>query len=101
VGIIQWICLATKRVTFLAVFVYGHDVYIDIPHLFDCKPWLIKFFFQSFHAACNQGRLIFFYLFTLSKAIDDAQSFAFHSLQHHVHICHRKEYDEQKAVVVV
>ena len=41
------------------------------PYLFDCKPRLIKFL-SSFHAACNQGRLTFF---TLSKGIDDAQSF--------------------------
>ena len=27
--------------------------------------------------------------------------FAFYSLQHHVHIRHRRDYDEQKAVVVV
>ena len=27
--------------------------------------------------------------------------FTFHSLQHHVHIHHRRDYDEQKAVAVV
>jgi len=27
--------------------------------------------------------------------------FAFYSLQHHVHIRHRRDYDEQKAVVVI
>jgi len=28
-------------------------------------------------------------------------SFAFYFLQHHVHICHRRDYDKQNAVVVV
>jgi len=52
-----------------------------------------------------------FYFFTLSKGIDDAQSFlgyvlstklffAFYSLQHYVHIRRRSDVDEQKAVVV-
>jgi len=53
------------------------------------------------------------FFFTLSKGLDDAQSFfgyacrpyrlfAFYfSLQYHVHTRHRRDYDEQKAVVVV
>jgi len=51
-----------------------------------------------------------FYFFTLSKGIDDAQLFlgyvlstnllfAFCSLQHHVHVRHRLDYDKQKASV--
>ena len=53
-----------------------------------------------------------FYFFALWKGIDHAQSFlgyvlstnssfAFDFLQHHVHICHKRNYDKQKAVVVV
>jgi len=53
-----------------------------------------------------------FQFFTLSKGTDDAQSFlgyvffdqtlfTFYSLQHHVYIRHRRDYDGQKAVVVV
>jgi len=53
-----------------------------------------------------------FLFFALSKGIDDAQSFlgyvlstnssfAFDFLQYQVHIRHRRDYDEQKAVVVV
>ena len=53
-----------------------------------------------------------FYFFALSKGADDALSFfgcvcrpnsslAFDFLQHHVHIRHRRDYDKQKAVVVV
>ena len=74
------------------------------PYLFDCKPRLIKFF-SSFHAA------YIFYSFTLSKGMTLSlslvtfcrlnSSFAFDFLQHHVHIRHRRDYDQQKAVVVV
>jgi len=58
-----------------------------------------------------KGGLHFF--FTLSKALSHAHSvldcissrpnslFTLNSLQHHVHIRHRRDYDEQKAVVVV
>jgi len=53
-----------------------------------------------------------FNFFSLSKGIDDVQSFLgyvlstkfffrIHFLQHHVHIRHRRDYDKQKAVVVV
>jgi len=58
-----------------------------------------------------KGGLHFF--FSLSKCLDDAQSFLGYvlltkssfriilsSLPQHVHIRHRREYDEQKAVVV-
>jgi len=50
--------------------------------LFDCKPQFIKLF-SSFRTAFNQGRLtinrgLFIFFFTLSKAIDDAQSFLGH-----------------------
>jgi len=51
-----------------------------IPYLFDGEQRLRKLFFiiscglQS-RSGCNQGRLILFYFFTLSKAIDNAHSF--------------------------
>jgi len=42
-------------------------------------------------------------MLSLSLAAYFQQNFFFtsYSLQHHVHIHHRREYDEQKAVVVV
>jgi len=53
-----------------------------------------------------------FYFFTVLQDINHAQSFlgcvffeqalfTFYSLQHHVHIRHRRDSDQQKAVVVV
>jgi len=87
---------------------------IAVPYLFHCKPRLIKFFFSSFRAAYNQGRLIFFVFFALSKGIDDAQPllgyvFFGQTLFSHSTILfsitctlrRRRDYDEQKAAVVV
>ena len=42
------------------------------PYLFDCKPWLINFF-SSFHAAYNQGSLLFCFL--LSQKVQMTLSF--------------------------
>jgi len=39
--------------------------------------------------------------FSLSTFCRPNYIFAFYSLQHHVHICHRRDYEKQKAVVVV
>jgi len=73
------------------------------------KAWFIKFF-SSFRAAYNQGRLRFFlYLIEWYRwrpvfpwlRFFYQTLFTFYSLQHHVHIRHRRDYDEQKAVVVV
>ena len=44
---------------------------IDISYLFDCKPRHLS----SFRAAYFQARLTLFFFFTLSKGLDDAQSF--------------------------
>jgi len=81
------------------------------PYLIDCKPRLIKFY-SSFHEAYKQGRLKFciFLLYrkaqmTLSHCLAafcrPNSSFAFDFLQHHVNILHKRDYDKQKAVVVV
>jgi len=79
----------------------------------DCKPRPIKIF-SSFHVAYNQGRLTFFFLcfierckwplgyrLSLGTFSRSNSSFAFCSPQHHAHIRHKRDYDEQKAAVVV
>jgi len=76
----------------------------NVPYLLDCKPRLIKFFFIIL---CG---LHFFFI--SSTGLDDLSLslatffqpnslFTFYYLQHHMLIRHRRDYDEQKAVVVV
>jgi len=87
----------------------GHPV-VDIPYLFDCKPRLIIFFHHFVRLKVKGG--LHFLFFTLSKGIHEVPAFlgyisfeqtpfAFCSLRHHVHVHHRKDYDEQNVVVVV
>jgi len=67
-------------------------------------------FFHHFLRLINGG--LHFYFFTYLKGIGDPQSFlttfcrpntlfAFYSFQQHVQIRHKRDYDEQTAVVVV
>ena len=69
---------------------------------------LQSFFIISWGSQSRAAYILYFC--TLWKGLDDAQSFlgyilstkpsfAFDFLQHHVHIRHRRDYDEQKAVV--
>ena len=71
----------------------------------------LSIFSQHFLPLVIKGGLNF-YFFTFLKGIGDTQSFlatfcranvyfALDSFHHHVHIRHRRDYDEQKAVVAV
>jgi len=71
-------------------------------------------FFRDF-MRLNQRRLAFLFLYPFERSTLDQMMlslslvtfcrpnslFAFSSLQHHVNIVHRRDYDEQKAVVMV
>ena len=50
-----------------------------IPHLLDCKPRLIKLFFHHFVRLTIKGglqsRAAYIFFFSLSKCLDDAESF--------------------------
>jgi len=65
-----------------------------------------------FKAAYKQGNLQFFLYLYIIGSIDNALTslatfcrpnpyFTIDSFQHHVHICHRRENDEQKGDIVV
>ena len=82
-----------------------------VSYLFRCKSRFLKSFFIIACGLETRAAYIFCF-FTSSKGIVDAQlfigyilstklSFTFDFLQHHLHIRHKRDYDEQKAVVLV
>jgi len=75
-----------------------------LSYLLDCKPRLIKLF-SSFHAAYNQERITFLFFYFIERhrwrclslaTFCRRYSFAFYFLQHHVHIRHRRDYDNRR-----
>ena len=84
-----------------------------VPFLVDCKPRLLKFFFLIILCGLqSRAGYIFFISLRYQKLqitlslpwlcfFQSNSLFTFHSLQHHGRIRHRRDYDEQKAGVVV
>ena len=97
-------------VVFLSYTLFSQLTARAAEHLFDCKPQIVKYFIISSRLQSRPAYILISLLhrkvyMTLSLSLATfcrPNSFlAFDFLQHHVHIRHRRDYDKQKAVVVV
>ena len=81
-----WDLIHLRHQSFETIFIWDHiHLRPYIPCSLDCKPQLVKLF-SSFLAACNQGRLTFFF-FSLAKSLDDDQSFLGYVLSTKLSFC--------------
>jgi len=105
----EYFFLVRYTVVFLSYTLFSQLTACAAEYLFDCKQPIIKYFIIS---SCLQSRAAYILIsllyrkvyMTLSLSLATfcrPNSLAFHFLQHHVHIRHRRDYDKQKAVVVV